>query len=52
MNLNIELYKENGVFCAWISDDCGGSGIKVEGGSPEEVADKMQSYVVEYFSQI
>lgn len=48
-NLNIELYTENGMFCAYIGDDNGGSGIKVVGDTAEELANNMKEYIVEYF---
>lgn len=48
-NINVELYTENGSYCAYIGDDAGGSGIKVEGDTAEELADNMKSYIMDYF---
>lgn len=48
-NLNVELYIENGSYCAYIGDNAGGSGIKVEGDTAEELADNMKSYILDYF---
>ena len=48
-NLNIERYTDNGMFCAYIGDVKGGSGIKVVGDTTEELANNMKEYIVEYF---
>jgi hypothetical protein len=48
-NINVELYIESGCYCAYIGDDAGGSGIKVEGNTAEELADNMKSYILDYF---
>lgn len=48
-NINVELYTENSSYCAYIGDDAGGSGIKVEGNTAEELADNMKSYIMDYF---
>lgn len=50
VNLNIELYVENGIKCAYIGDDNGGSGIKVEGKTAEELAENLKPYIIEYFN--
>ena len=47
--LNVELYTENGMMCAYIGDDMGGSGIKVVGETAEEVAENMKDYIINYF---
>lgn len=47
--LTVELYTENGMKCAYIGDDIGGSGIKVVGETAEELADTMKPYIVDYF---
>lgn len=49
-NLNVELYTENGMMCAYIGDDIGGSGIKVVGKTAEEVAENMKDYIIDYFN--
>lgn len=48
-NINVELYIENGCYCAYIGDNAGGSGIKVVGDTAEELADNMKSYIMDYF---
>lgn len=48
INLNIELYKEGKKKCAYIGDDCGGSGIKVTGKTSLELAQNIVSYIEDY----
>ena len=40
----IELYKENGYFCAYIGED-GGSGYKIRESSESECARKIADYI-------
>jgi len=48
MRIEIEIYKSGNGYGAWISDNCGGSGIEVNGESAEEVADNMKPYIMDY----
>lgn len=48
MNIQIELYKTEGGYGAWISDNCGGSGIEVNGASAQELANNMSGYIEDY----
>ena len=48
MRLDIEIYKSEKGYGAWISDDCGGSGIKVEGNTPNELGENMSAYIADY----
>ena len=48
MRLDIEIYKSEKGYDAWISDDCGGSGIKVEGNTPNELGENMSAYIADY----
>jgi len=45
MNWTIEFYKENGLFCAYISDNKGGSGIEIKIPTQKELADEISLYV-------
>ena len=47
--ITLELYKSDNGFGIWLSDDCGGSGIEVTGNTPEDAANKIKPYIVEYF---
>lgn len=47
MTYNIELYKEDGYFCAYIGED-NGSGYKVYGDTEKECASKIAQYFEEY----
>lgn len=47
MDITIELYTENGSFCAYIGDDCGGSGYEIVASSKEERAEKIKNYILE-----
>lgn len=49
-NLNINVIKEEDGISLWVSDDFGGSGIEVEGGTAEEVAENLMPYLIDYFS--
>lgn len=49
-NLNVELYIENGHYCAYIGDNNGGSGIKVNGETAEELAENLKPYIIDYFN--
>ena len=46
--LNIEIYKENGQYCAYIGE-AGSSGYECEGSTPEECADQVKQYVIDTF---
>ena len=48
MRIEIEFYKTENGYGAWISDNCGGSGIEVNGASAEKVADNMKPYIMAY----
>ncbi len=47
--ITLELYRKDDKFYIHIGDEQGGSGIKVEGKSPEEVANNAASYIADYF---
>ncbi len=49
-NININVIKESDGLSLWVSDDFGGSGIEVEGNTPEEVAENLLPYLIDYFS--
>lgn len=49
-NININVIKESDGLSLWVSDDFGGSGIEVEGDTPEEVAENLLPYLIDYFS--
>lgn len=49
-NININVIKESDGLSLWVSDDFGGSGIEVEGDTPEEVAKNLLPYLIDYFS--
>ena len=48
MVLNIELYKEGDLHCAYISDNCGVSGIEVSELDYERFAKEVGSYIAAY----
>lgn len=48
MRLDIEIYKSGNGYKAWIGDDCGGSGIEVEGKTPEGLGENMSAYIADY----
>ena len=52
MKLEIELYKNESGYGAWISDYCGGSGIEVNGATPEELSENMRPYIADYAYQL
>ena len=43
----IELYKENGYFCAYIGED-GGSGYEIRESSESECARRIADYIEDY----
>lgn len=47
MTVNVDLYVENGLHCAWISCD-GDSGIEVEAETYEEFAKEIGAYLADY----
>ena len=49
VNLSVELYRNGENFCAWLSDDMGGSGIEAVGETPEKLADNLSPYIADYF---
>jgi hypothetical protein len=49
-NININVIKDISGLSLWVSDDFGGSGIEVEGDTPEEVAENLLPYLIDYFS--
>ena len=51
MELNLELYKENDLFYAYLAD-CNSSGIKCKGNTPQECIEKLSLYLENYFEQI
>ena len=48
MVLNIELYKEGDLHCAYISENCCGSGIEVSELDYERFAKEVGSYIAAY----
>ena len=48
-NLNVELYREDEKYCAYLSDNNGGSGIEVNGNTPEECCNELSKYIEDYF---
>ena len=49
VKLSLELYRDGDGFGIWLADDFGGSGIEATGGTPEEVANNIASYIADYF---
>lgn len=49
VRLSIDLYKDGSTCCAYLSDNCGGSGITVEGATPEACANNLALYIADYF---
>ena len=48
MVLNIELYKKGDLHCAYIADNCGGSGIEVSELDYESFAKEVGAYIADY----
>lgn len=48
MRLDIEIYKEDGLHCAFIGDDCGGSGIEVKADNYDDFAKEIGLYIADY----
>lgn len=46
MDINIELYCENGVYGAYLGSD-GGSGIDVKGNTPQELSQNLAPYLAD-----
>ncbi len=46
--LDLEVYYENGVYGAWLSDYDGGSGIEVKGDTPESIGEQLAPYIADY----
>lgn len=49
VNLSLNLYRDGDGFGIWLADDFGGSGIEATGNTPEETANKIASYIADYF---
>jgi len=49
ITLSVELSRENGRFCAYISDDNGGSGISVAEETTNKAAEEIAAYIEDYF---
>lgn len=49
VNLDVELYRNGDLFCGYISDNIGGSGIDVKGDTPQQLAEKLAPYIADYF---
>ncbi len=49
VRLSLELYRNGDTFGIWLSDNMGGSGIEIEGKTPEEAANKIAPYISDYF---
>lgn len=47
MNYNIELYKENGYFCAYIGED-NGSGYEIRESNESDCVSKIAQYFEDY----
>jgi len=45
MNWNIEFFKKDGMFCAYIDDGQGGSGITIKKPTQKELGDDISLYV-------
>ena len=50
--LFLELYKEGESFNIYISDNNGGSGIVINGQSPEETANNTIPYIIDYMEEL
>lgn len=48
--LNIELYLEEGIYGAYISED-GSSGYTCEGVTPRECAEQVKEYIIDCFTR-
>ena len=49
-NININVIANENGFSLWVSDDLGGSGIKVEGSTPKETSENLMPYIVDYLT--
>lgn len=49
ITLTIELYKDRDTFCAYLSDNIGGSGITCRGSNPQEAAEELAPYIADYY---
>jgi len=49
VRLDVELYRNGDLFCAYIGDNNGGSGIEASGATPEEAANNLAPYIADYF---
>ena len=46
--LNVEIYKEEGQYCAYIGED-NSSGYECVGSTPEECSEQVKQYVINTF---
>lgn len=52
-NLTLELYKniDEQLYCIYLSDNTGGSGITVMSSTPKIAANKIAEYIADYFEE-
>ena len=48
--LNIEIYKENKNYCAYIGEN-GSSGYECIGSTPENCAEQVKQYIINIFNK-
>lgn len=48
MRLDIEIYRDGDLHCAYIADNCGGSGIEVVERDYERFAEEVGAYIADY----
>ena len=48
MNLSVELYKEDNLFCVYIGEDCS-SGYSIKCQTPSECGERVKQYVINRF---
>lgn len=52
VSLDLELEYDGEDFCAWMGDDCGGSGIEVYGKTAEELIENLTPYLHDYLYRV
>lgn len=52
IRIQLELYKTESGYGIWLSDDLGGSGIKVESATKEECAQEIAPYIEDYLYRL
>ena len=52
MNFDLNLEYNGESFCAWLCDDCGGSGIEVYGDTANELIENLTPYLSDYLYRI